>query len=69
MTGKVLKLLSTAGCSLNVFLPSIFLVIVLRNNMSNWELGNLTRMNPSILISLLYDFGDINHSEHQFIHL
>lgn len=69
MTGKVLKLLSTAGYSLNVFLPSIFLVIVLRNNVSNWELGNLTGTNPSILISLLYDSGDINHSKHQLIHL
>ena len=32
--------------------------------MSNWELGNLTGTNPSILISLLYDSGDINHSKH-----
>ena len=32
--------------------------------MGNWELGNFMRTNPSILISLLYDFDDINHSEH-----
>lgn len=43
---------------------SLFLGIYMGNG--KWE--NIP-MNPNILRYLLYDVGDVHHSEHKFIHL